>query len=50
MAYMSEDGYNKLLAELKNLEAVEPRATCLKMQSMMLPKKRRACWRQRLPN
>ena len=23
MAYMSEDGYNKLLAELKNLEAVE---------------------------
>ena len=23
MAYMSEDGYNKLLAELRNLEAVE---------------------------
>ena len=23
MAYMSEDGYNKLVAELKNLEAVE---------------------------
>ena len=57
MAYMSEEGYQKLVAELKQLEAVErpkivaaiaearDRETCPKMQNTMLRKKHRVCWR-----
>ena len=55
MAYMSEEGYKKLMAELKELETVErpkisaaiaearDKATCRKMQNMMQPKKHRGC-------
>ena len=51
MAYMSEEGYNKLLADLKQLETIERpklwqlslrhaiKVTCRKMQNMMLQKK-----------
>ena len=58
MAYMSEEGYKKLMAELKELETVErPKISAAiaeardkgdlseKMQSMMLPKRLRACLR-----
>ena len=40
MAYMSEDGYKKLMAELKHLEVI-----CRKMQSMTLPRKLKVCLR-----
>ena len=54
---MSEEGYQKLVAELKQLESVErpkivaaiaearDKATCRKMQNTMLPRKLRACWK-----
>ncbi len=54
---MSEEGYKKLLAELKELETVERpkisaaiarhviKVTCRRMQSMMPPKKLRVCLR-----
>ncbi len=57
MAYMSEEGYKKLMAELKELETVERpkisaaiakhviKVTCQKMQSMMLQKRRKVCLR-----
>lgn len=57
MAYMSEDGYKKLMAELKHLETVErpkyrlplpkrvTKVICRKMQSMTLPRKLKVCLR-----
>ena len=57
MAYMSEDGYKKLMAELKHLETVErpkisaaiaearDKGDCRKMQSMTLPRKLKVCLR-----
>ena len=47
MAYMSEDGYKKLMAELKELETVERpiRVTCRKMRNTMRLKRLRACLR-----
>ena len=46
MAYMSEEGYNKLLADLKNARRLWQlslrhaiKVTCRKMQNMMLQKK-----------
>ena len=49
MAYMSEEGYQKLVAELKHLESVErPKivaAICQRMQNTMLQKRHKACWK-----
>lgn len=57
MAYMSEDGYKKLMAELKHLETVErPKISAAiaeardkgdlsEMQSMTLPRKLKVCLR-----
>ena len=52
MAYMSEEGYKKLMAELKHLETVErPKISAAiaearrKMQSMTLPRKLKVCLR-----
>ena len=57
MAYMSEEGYKKLMAELKELETVERpkisaaiakqeiKETCQKMQSTMQPKRHKVCWK-----
>jgi hypothetical protein len=41
MAYMSEEGYKKLVEELR----LEIKEIYLKMPSMMLQKKHKACWR-----
>jgi transcription elongation factor GreA len=55
MAYMSEEGYKKLMAELKELETVERpkisaaiaeaeiKETCLKTLNTMQQKKRKVC-------
>ncbi len=56
MAYMSEEGYQKLVAELKHLESVERRLwlllqkhvikeICQRMQNTMLQKRHKACWK-----
>ena len=54
MAYMSEDGYKKLMAELKHLNVPKYRlplpkrvtkVICRKMQSMTLPRKLKVCLR-----
>ena len=59
MAYMSQEGYDKLVAELKQLESVErPKAsaaiaearekvTSARTLSMMPPKRHRLIWRTR---
>lgn len=57
MAYMSEEGYQKLVAELKHLESVDVRrlwlllqkhvikAICQRMQNTMPQKRHKACWK-----
>lgn len=57
MAYMSEEGYKKLMAELKELETVErPKISAaiaearikeiyLRMLNMMLPRKLKVYWK-----
>ena len=62
MAYMSQEGYDKLRAQIKHLEEVErpevirqiaearEKAISQKMQSMMLQRKHRENWKRRLPS
>ena len=60
MAYMSQEGYDKLIAELQRLEGVErpkpqppsprpvKRVTSAKTLSMMPPRRLRPIWKTRL--
>ena len=44
VSYMTEDGYNKILAEINYLE------TCRKMQNMMQQRRLRVSWKRSWPS
>ena len=62
VSYMTEDGYNKILAEINYLETVKRpeisarllkpgiKVTCLKMQNMTLQRRLKALWKQNWPS